>query len=82
MGARPLRGQRQSDEFFGGTMLTLSKRIHQAVWGAADVTCEECGRVVHAHDAIWRGPHPYCSAVHESADTGEVSVAVLSASHV
>ena len=49
-------------------------RIHRAVWGTVEVTCEECGRIISSHEAIWHGAHPYCSPMHELQDTGELTV--------
>lgn len=61
-------------------MLTLIQRVHQVVWGAADVECEECGSIVHAQDAVWHGQHPYCCAQHEFLDSGEIALPQLSES--
>lgn len=46
----------------------LVQRVDRAIWGSAAVRCEECGRSLTPHAAVWHGAHPYCSAVHESYD--------------
>lgn len=44
------------------------------MWGATELTCGECGLRVPAHEAVWHGSHPYCSAEHEVLDTAELPV--------
>lgn len=50
----------------------LIQRVDRAIWRSAAVRCEECGRPMAAHTAIWHGNHPYCSVAHEIRDTGEI----------
>lgn len=50
----------------------LVQRVDRAIWGADTVRCEDCGRSLASHAAVWRGVHPYCSVAHESDDVGEL----------
>lgn len=50
-------------------MSTAFRRwLDRVIWGRGTVECEDCGRSLSPHHAVWRGQHPYCSAEHESAD--------------
>ena len=51
----------------------IRRWIDRMYWGKDNVACEECGRTVPAHEAIWRGRHPYCSIEHEAADAAEAA---------
>jgi len=59
-----------ADEQFTSEAVLMGIRavVDTLLWGDAWVSCEECGRLSAAHQAVWRGAHPYCSAAHEWQD--------------
>jgi len=53
----------------------IRRWVDRSIWGKSVVRCEECGRELPAHEAVWRGRHAFCSIEHEAADAAEGSSA-------